>query len=401
MKNMRLASLLLALALLVCTLPAAAYNSGSLVPQKRTYSTAFDDTKGTWCDDAVKTCYEAGLIDGKSAVRFDPRGSLTYAQITVMSARFRSLLTGGTGVFAAPAAGAAWYQPYYNDLMGALEKAGVTAYPSFLEADSIARSANAACPRGDFVAVLAVVLESAKVTLPAKNQIKVVPDSIDETVLGFYNAGILTGSDAYGTLHGTENLNRGQAAAMLARIVDPAQRKSLTLKTFDLSRDIYGIAPETAVLTVDGRSVTMAQFAPVLTDWLTAADKGAAGDALKYAVAEIQTDFAMEKLAAQHGVDAAFTDQDLVAAFGEMPAGYLGVTAAGWLWQYRYTYLDTALQQAYSELYTDEQTAYTNLTADLSKIAVSLKAVSSAKLTGLNLTSALARLNASPYAAAE
>ena len=48
--------------------PAAAYHSGSLVPQSRTYSVPFTDTQGTWCDDAVQICYETGLMDGKSAL---------------------------------------------------------------------------------------------------------------------------------------------------------------------------------------------------------------------------------------------------------------------------------------------------------------------------------------------
>ena len=109
MKRSRLLSLLMTLALTLSL--AAAYHPGSLIPQTRTYSTPFADTRGTWCDAAVQTCYETGLMDGKSATTFDPQGSLTYGQIVVIVARLHELMNGGDGKFDPPAEGEAWYQP--------------------------------------------------------------------------------------------------------------------------------------------------------------------------------------------------------------------------------------------------------------------------------------------------
>ncbi|MEI3347560.1 MAG: S-layer homology domain-containing protein [Dysosmobacter sp.] len=118
MKWSRLLSLLMTLALtLSLAAPAVAYHPGSLIPQTRTYSTPFADTRGTWCDAAVQTCYETGLMDGKSATAFDPQGSLTYGQIVVIVARLHELMNGGDGKFDPPAEGEAWYQPASDYLL--------------------------------------------------------------------------------------------------------------------------------------------------------------------------------------------------------------------------------------------------------------------------------------------
>lgn len=276
MKRSRLLSLLLALVLAVSlTLPAAAYNPKNLVPQKRTYTTAFTDTKGTWCDEAVRTCYEAGLMDGKSATAFAPQDPLTYGQILVITARLSSLLSGGTGQFDAPADGEAWYQPavrYLSSMLAQRQELSEAAdyLQSFLS--SMENSYNyylpmdvaaASCDRYDFVWFLAAVLPETALT--AVNTITTLPDSGDPDVLRFYNAGILTGSDEYGTFNGISLLNRGQAAAMLARIVDPAQRVTFTPKVLVLSQALLGLAPETALLTVDGYAVSAELYTYFLT----------------------------------------------------------------------------------------------------------------------------------------
>ena len=75
------------------------------------------------------------------------------------------------------------------------------------------------CTRRSFALLLSGVLTEP---LPAINDVDRVPDSMDPAVLALYNAGILTGSDAYGTFDEDGTLNRGQAAAILARLVNPA-----------------------------------------------------------------------------------------------------------------------------------------------------------------------------------
>lgn len=267
MKVRRLAALFLTLALaLSLSAPAAAYNSGSLVPQQRTYTTPFTDTKGTWCGAAVQTCYEAGLMDGKTASTFDPAGTLTYAQIIVIIARLHSLLNGGSGQFAAPAAGAPWYQPAVDYLrrypIGWLEETTYLAY--FLEEDTLDYYAQTPCNRIEFVLFLAAVLPESALT--PINTITALPDVSDGEILQFYNAGILTGSNEYGTFKGMEELTRGQAATILARVIDPAQRVKFTPKKLVASQAILGLPADTPMLTVDGYTVSAELYTAVLTN---------------------------------------------------------------------------------------------------------------------------------------
>lgn len=273
MRKTRFAALLLSLALaLSLAVPAAAYNPSSLVPQKRTYSTPFSDTKGTWCEAAVRTCYEAGLLDGTSKTTFSPTAPLTYAQITVITARLHELLNGGDGVFPAPAGGEAWYAPaeaYLLEHMDQESEAG--SYVAWLLQDEAPLSylGDVSCPRMEFVWFLAAVLPKSALT--PINHITLLPDSSDADVLRFYNAGILTGSNAYGTFNGYDELNRGQAAAMLARLADPSLRVKFTPKTLVASQEILGLAPDTTVLTVDGFDVSAELYTRLLTGHISSA----------------------------------------------------------------------------------------------------------------------------------
>lgn len=265
MRKTRLAALFLALALaLSLAVPAAAYNSGSLVSQKRPYSTAFTDTKGTWCDAYVRTCYEAGLLDGTSKTTFSPTASLTYAQIVVITARLHELLNGGDGKFDAPAAGQAWYHPAAYYLSNQVdEDSSAGNYLSFFLTYSLDSYAQYPCSRFEFVWFLAAVLPQSALT--AINAITLLPDVTDPDVLQFYNAGILTGSNEYGTFNGWDDLNRGQAAAMLARVIDPAQRVKFTPKSLVASQELLGLQPDETVLTVDGFDVSAELYTYFLT----------------------------------------------------------------------------------------------------------------------------------------
>ena len=254
-KSLRFSSLLLAL-LLTLTLPAGAYSAQSLVPQARTYTGAFTDVSGLWCEDAVITCYESGLLSGKTDRTFAPQDPLTVGQVVVISARLADLLQGGDGDFGQPEPEESWYMPAVRFL---------GTYLSNMEMDSISLPRMAleildddmaaqTCTRYTFVLFLTEVLPEEALT--PINHITSLPDVGEPEILSLYNAGILTGSDAYGTFHGEEDLNRGQAAAMLARVVDPAQRVFFTPQRLELAQTMLGLAPDTVVMHIDGYAVT-------------------------------------------------------------------------------------------------------------------------------------------------
>lgn len=189
MRNRRFLAGLLAVCLLLCLVPAgAAEPSGWLIPKSRGYA-PFTDTKGTIAEDAARICCETGLIDGIDARHFMPFVGLSNAQITVISARFHKLLTGGSLEDFVPISktGAVWYEPYANYLSEEID--GWPFNPENTEA------AKYPCSREIFLKMLSAVLQDAAVTLPEINQVSATPDCNDPELLAFYRAGILSGKD--------------------------------------------------------------------------------------------------------------------------------------------------------------------------------------------------------------
>lgn len=80
--------------------------------------------------------------------------------------------------------------------------------------------------RQDLFACLAEVVPQE--ALPVINSISSLPDTDDEEVLRFYQAGILTGMDQFGTFKGDNPLSRKEMAAMLSRIARPSLRVKFT-----------------------------------------------------------------------------------------------------------------------------------------------------------------------------
>lgn len=103
-----------------------------------------------------------------------------------------------------------------------------------------------------------MVLDNANVTLPEINTLeRDVPDlTAGSVVYELYLSGVLNGVDEYGTFDGQHTVTRGQAAAMLARLVDPAQRLKLSFQPFSQCRDILGVDPAAVLLMVDGADFT-------------------------------------------------------------------------------------------------------------------------------------------------
>lgn len=320
-------AMLLAATMLIVTIPAAAYHSDCLVPQKNVYSAPFADTTGSWCDSCVQTCYETGLIQGFSKTAFKPDQSLTCAQILVITARLHELLNGGDGEFDAAKATQAWYTPYYTYL----KKAGI-AMPFPFDNVELNGYAGVACTRWNFVGLLEAVLPDT--ALNKVNSVTVIPDiEPNGTLLKFYNAGILNGKDEYGTFDGDSTLTRGQASALLARIVDPAQRLAVSLTPFDLCRDVLEAAPETVLLTVNGTGVTAEQFAYSLVSCLLEGSAGRSlAEAEESALYQCKYTLAFYLLAQQHGITLTEEEQAAAKQSAASYAGSLGVTENGWLW---------------------------------------------------------------------
>ncbi len=394
MKKHRLPALLLALALTAALTPPVPVDAAELLlPVRQEYSGQFRDLTGSWCEDAVSVCYETGLLTGRTPDRFDASGTLTCAQITAVSARLLALLNGEDGSFPAPAAGEAWYQPYAAYLAANCQGGTVRSFLSHLGgADP---QSDRPCVRRNFVALLSGVLPED--TLAAVNDISVVIDSADTDVVRFYRAGILSGTDAYGTFRGENPLTRGAAAAMLARIVDPRQRLRFTPRSFDLCRDGLGVEPDAALLAVNGEEVPAELFAQrlcqSLLQWNGNAEKAAA-DAIRL---WCKYDAPFRVLAAETGVALPDGERSAVAAEAQARDGLLGSGAAYWRYSLENVSLNLALVRHYTEL--DWKQGEYNYHQELEARAAALEqsAAQTELLRGLDLRAAYSRLKDTPY----
>lgn len=356
MKRTVLIALTTMLILQVVAVPGAAYSNSCLVAQQKVYSQPFADTAGTWCDAYVQTCYETGLIEGFSKTEFRPTQSLTCAQILVISARIHNLLNGGDGKFPVAQSGEAWYAPYYTYLC---EQGFIFDFP--FQGPELSGYASEACTRWNFVSLLKEVLPDT--VYEPINSITAIPDvSDDPALLKFYNAGILNGSDKYGSFRGDSSLTRGQAAAILARVVDPGQRIKFSLNAFDLCRDVLGTEPETVMLRIDGSEVTAEQLAYPLVSCLTEGYAGALPFDLesseKNAISRCQNVLAYYTLAEKRGVTLTEDMENKAQADAAAAAGSYGVSENGWLWQKRGERLETQLRSYYISTFGTYETTH-------------------------------------------
>ena len=334
MKYLRSCSLLLALVMILTVFPSTALAMEEdpwLVPKMRGY-TAFTDTAGTICEQAARTCCEAGLMDGVDSRHFLPSSGLSHAQIIVISARLHRLLSGGTLEYFEPISlkGADWWTPYDGYLWEQL--------PALAEDNSyqgMRETPTDACYRYEFFHLLAAVLAETGTTLPERNQVQAVPDCADWEILQFYRWGVLSGKDTYGTLCGSDALSRAAAAAMLARLIDPAQRLTLELKPLELCRELLDVDPETVLMTISGQDITAEEFMPTLVSAVSSYNHSHFAammlemngrTTLDEALDTICRQVLCETLAEELQLDVAPVNED------DYLTGYQGLTAHGQAW---------------------------------------------------------------------
>ncbi len=265
----RILSCLLALALAVSlAVPVLADEPLSLIPAVNDYAGAdyADVPAGIWYADAARVCYETGLMTG-TLNGFEGAKTLTRAECATIAARLREALTGGS---VPPAqAGEVWSQRHQDYLPRAAQDSGSSLYGILPWGDASQLAAPAT--RYDFLVFLSLAVEKNRDSLPAINTITSLPDvQGDSVVFFFYNAGVLTGKDAYGTFDAHGTLTRAECAAMVARVARPDLRQRVTLQTPPaqtggaLSYEEEFL--QTEALRINGGSVPFSLFLDTLND---------------------------------------------------------------------------------------------------------------------------------------
>lgn len=195
-----------------------------------------------WFAPYVEVCAEKGLLNGVGEGKFNPDGVLNGDEALVMAARVLLMANGETEFPKGPDAQAFWdwagwnrgqYFPFGSSVAetqsyvdawcwDALFYLAQAAGPELFPADGLTY----ACTRATFFKALAFAAQG--LTLEEINDISFVPGTREEGILRLYRAGILSGSDGYGSFDGSRELTRAEAAAALARIAEPSLRVSFT-----------------------------------------------------------------------------------------------------------------------------------------------------------------------------
>ena len=219
----KLATLLLAVLLLGLLAGTALADAGLENFQGgEPYDGRFTDVpKSAWYYDSVGQAVSFGLIKGMTPTTYEPDSTLTPAECVTLAARLHSIYETGAEGFEQ---GQPWYRVYadYAIENGILE----TDLPKY----------GGSISRADFAVILSRAFPDE-----ALEPINDVPDgSIPDVgakaacrgaMYRLYRAGVLMGNDPMGSALPDNPIRRSEAAAILIRMADPAQRRSFSLTT--------------------------------------------------------------------------------------------------------------------------------------------------------------------------
>ena len=197
----------------------------------RTYSakTYKDVPAGAWYESAVKTLYEMGIAT--EGANFRPNSGMTINEVISLAVRLHSTYNN-------------WSIP-----------AGMTELQYALNVGIIAQGQydnySAPATRRSFAAIMAKAFPSEAlrgINVIMDGSIPDVPanDPGASGIYTLYRAGILTGSNAYGSFSPNSRITRASAAVITARMVDSTQRKTISL-----------LNPEATSISLDWTSLVL------------------------------------------------------------------------------------------------------------------------------------------------
>lgn len=194
---------------------------GSVNVSGGTAPTFSDVTEDKWFYSDVCYAVQKGLINGRSAAVYAPDDFLSIAEAIKLAACMHQLYHNGSVSLTNDAT--LWYKSYldYATANGIVTKT----YSNYDQKIS----------RSEFVAIFYAALPSSEYTQKNTVNDNKIPDlkmtAANATqIYAFYRAGILTGSDAYGTFYPNNNIKRSEVAAILTRMFESDARKSITLQ---------------------------------------------------------------------------------------------------------------------------------------------------------------------------
>lgn len=248
----KLLTITLSLAVVFAALSISAF---AAFEKTRDYSGQFADvSENAWYAPSVKTCYEMGLINGRSATSFNPQGLFTLAEAATIAARMHNIYNGGDGKI--PAGDGAWYNGVVNYCIenGIFKKGEFTDYTRYATRAEAAGIMVAALPKTEWKAI---------------NNVTALPDVANDNskkadaIFTLYNAGILAGSDEYGKFQPSAAITRAEVAALVVRMADASKRLSVNLKPLSERKGVildgqgYSVTPDGKIIFNNGKCGVM------------------------------------------------------------------------------------------------------------------------------------------------
>lgn len=199
---------------------SASVTAGEIAP------VAFTDVKaGSWYYDAVSYLAGIGLLGGVSATSFAPNGTLTLAQALTLSASLHQYSQDGKVTLKADKD--IWYMSYveYAVSQGVVDGS---------YAGKTTTEYNAPVTRAEFVHILYGALPEESYTVINSIGYDAIPDvrasqAYADEIYAFYRAGIITGGQG-NKFDPSGTITRSAVAVIMANMLDPGQRQSVTLK---------------------------------------------------------------------------------------------------------------------------------------------------------------------------
>lgn len=209
-----------AAALMLCVDALAVQSGPGNFEYTRKYvSGQFNDVSGSeWYARYIEDAYNYGLFQGKSETVFAPSGHLTLGESVTLAARLMSIYRTGQADFTESSP---FYKVYADYALenGIIDSHGD--YSSIVSRALFAELIYRALPAEAFPGINDV---------PGYAICDVAPDSKHgSAVYALYRAGILSGSDRFGTFFPDSGITRAESCAVIVRLADPAARVSTKL----------------------------------------------------------------------------------------------------------------------------------------------------------------------------
>lgn len=245
MKKRVLSILLAAFILCSATVTAFAAAPGlANFTKVNTYTdSTFSDVGDAWYAGNVKASYELGLFLGNGDGTFGPNSKMNIAQTITVACRLHSIYSGNGSSFETT-------NPWYDAYVTYAEENGIIKEGEF-------PNLNKNATRAQFAYILANSLPESALNAINSVGYNDIPDVFGteyyaDEVLRLYNAGIIIGSDQYGTFAPDSEIDRTAVAAIATRMADTALRLkadfSENFKTF--STDYFTVKVPTWLLEI-------------------------------------------------------------------------------------------------------------------------------------------------------